>query len=270
MLDTIKRLVKNVGWLTTAYRTFRDRRIASAAAVPNPLGFRFIGPAAMQEGAFELKETEFLIERASRFDAFVNIGANCGYFACIARQLGLHVTAVEPHPLNYGPLLRNMEVNGWNDVEIFPMALSRKPGFVKLYGSGTGASLVAGWAQSSHHDYIIVPVCTLDRIVGPSLDGKRVLYWIDVEGAEFEVLCGAAAQLGRAPSPTWVIEIMIDDLQPRGTRINPRARETFELFWSHGYEARNLGNGSIVTRDLVNKWQTGQDPTGGGNFIFER
>jgi FkbM family methyltransferase len=269
MLTSIKNAVKKIGWLTAIYRSTRDRRIASRPPVKNPNGFLFVGPSIMQIGEFEPIETQFLLKNASRFDAFVNIGANCGYYVCIARQLGLRVTAVEPHPLNYGPLLRNMEINGWEDVEIFPVALSDKPGLLKLYGSGTGASLISGWAQASRNRYLTVPVCTLDRIVGPSLAEKRVLFWIDVEGAEFRVLMGGLAQLDRRPSPTWVTEITIGALQPAGLKVNPHAKDIFELFWSHGYQARNLETGSIITRELVDRWHSGEDLIGGGNFVFD-
>lgn len=224
----------------------------------------------MQTGEFELKETRYLDENISRFDAFVNIGANCGYYSCIASQQGLKVVAVEPHPLNYGPLLRNMDINGWGDVEFFPLALSDKPGLLRLYGSGTGASLIAGWAQSSRDGYILVPVCTLDRILGTSLDGQRVLFWIDVEGAEFRVMMGGLAQLDRSPSPTWVVEITIGGLQPDGREVNPHVAAIFELFWSAGYKARNLDGGREVSRVQVEKWQRGADLIGGGNFVFER
>jgi FkbM family methyltransferase len=163
-----------------------------------------------------------------------------------------------------------MEINGWEAVEIFPVAFSDKPGLLRLYGSGTGTSLISGWAQASGSKHIVVPVCTLDRILGPSLDEKRVLFWIDVEGAEFQVLLGGLAQLDRTPSPTWVAEITIDAPQPAGRKVNPFVRDIFELFRNHGYTARNLDAGSLVTSELVNKWHAGEDLIGGGNFVFDR
>ena len=235
----------------------------------HPKGFLFVGPKAMQTGRFEPSETKFLLEYAADFDVFVNIGANCGYYVCMAKQLGLHVVAVEPHPLSFNPLLRNMDINGWGDVEVFPVALSEKPGLLRLYGSGTGASLLAGWAQNSRGKFITVPVSTLDRILGGSLANKRLLFWIDVEGAELQVLNGALAQFDRVPSPVWVIEISICDLQPTGTKVNPNLLETFKMFWSRGYRALNLDGGEI-SDELVKKWHSGQELIGGSNFVFRR
>lgn len=268
MLSHIKSSVKRFTWATTAYRAWRDNSIAAGKAVPHPRGFRFIGPVEMQRGTFEPSETAFLVANRSRFEAFVNIGANCGYYVCIARQLGLHVVAIEPHPLNYGPLLRNMDVNGWDDVEVFPIALSARPGVMKLYGSGTGASLIPGWAQSSKKSYVVVPVSTLERVLGASVEGKKVCYWIDVEGAELHVLRGATRQLSLGG--TWVVEISIADLQPEGLSVNPDMLGTFELFWAHGYQARNLDDGTKVEKSCVEGWQAGLNLIGGGNFIFER
>ena len=40
--------------------------------------------------------------------------------------------------------------------------------------------------------------------------------------------------------PWWVIEVSIDEHQPRGITINPHLVETFELIYNAGYKVRTF------------------------------
>lgn len=270
MLSKIKSALKNFTWLVTVYRRHRDMHLASKKPVKSIYGFNIIAQDSMQKGLFEPLETIFFLQESYRWDVVVNVGANIGYYACLARSLGKRVIAFEPHPLNYPILLKNMEINLWKDVEVFPMAAADVPGLMRLYGSGTGASLIPGWAQSSRDDYAIVPVTTLDRILTSSLSGCRVLYWIDVEGAEHSVLLGARQQLALTPAPSWVVEIAISGNQPKGVHVNPKFERTFELFWQAGYQAYGLELRKIIDRECVKNWAAGLNLIPGDNFYFTK
>lgn len=270
MISALKKALKRSPWLTTTYRNYRDSRYASLPPKRTPSGFMFCGPRAMQDGTFEAAEGRCFVDLVRGVDTLVNVGANCGYYACWARNLGKRVIAVEPHPFNYATILRNLAVNQWSDVEVYPVALSDNPGVLKLFGSGTGASLTPGWANSSTRRFEYVPALTLDRVAGDSLDGRQVLYWIDVEGAELSVLCGAKRQLERSPAGVWVVEITIGDLQPGGARVNRNLWATFELFWSAGYQGRHLLTGIPVAETQVRQWCDGVNVVGGDNFVFTK
>jgi hypothetical protein len=100
------------------------------------------------------------------------------------------------------------------------------------------------------------------------LTGKRILYWIDVEGAEYDVLLGGFEQLQREPAPLWVIEISVTAHQPRG--VNPRLLQTFELFWNLGYRSYRMNGAEEVTAAEVTAWQDAVGDIGGENFMFRK
>ncbi|MEI6737502.1 MAG: FkbM family methyltransferase [Pseudomonadota bacterium] len=203
-----------------------------------PMGFKFVGNAEMQKGRFEPDETELVTRILKSVDVVINIGANIGYYCCFALKEGKHVVAFEPIINNLRYLYKNIKGNHWEDrIEIFPMALSNRVGTIEIFGGGTGASLIRGWAGSPDYFVESVPVSTLDIVLGSRFHGKRCLVLIDIEGAEQLMLEGASAFLLHEPRPIWMVEITVAEHQPKGTAINPHLLSTFQLFWTKGYEA---------------------------------
>lgn len=88
-----------------------------------------------------------------------------------------------------------------HQVEIFPAALGAKANLLKMSRSGTGASLLKGWAGISDSYVTQVPVLTLDRILRSALQGKRSLILMDVKCAEHSMLQGATQTLQNDPRP---------------------------------------------------------------------
>src|SRR5207249_12233043 len=131
----------------------------------------------------------------------------------------------------------NMAANGWKDIEVYPVGLSDRPGLGLLYGaSGTGASLIRSWAGASQAFQRMVPLSTLDILLGERFKGKKLIIKIDVEGVEHQVLLGSSKIISMARRPTWLIEICLNEYHLDG--LNPKYAVTFEIFWKHGYEAR--------------------------------
>lgn len=256
--------------LLTTYHDYREwRRLRRLTEGVTPFGFRFGGEREMVTGTFESDETSALRERLRNASVFVDVGANLGYFVCHARQLGAHVIAVEPLPQNLGILYRNLTANGWNDVEVFPVALAPQPGTAVIYGGGTGASLVNHWSGTSEAWRHTIAVSTLDIVLGGRFSGERLLIKIDVEGFELGVLKGAAGTLLRDPRPVWQVEICLTEHFPTG--INPHFVELFDLFWSHGYEAFTADTETRrITRSDVVRWlENRRRDFGFINFVFE-
>lgn len=249
---------------------YRYRQLMRVPA-QTPLGFKLAGPSAMEEGVFEPAETKQLSILLADVDVFVNVGANCGYYACLARKTGAKVVAIEPLDQNVQLLQRNLLANDWHDVEVLPVGLGDKTSLMKLYGGGTAASLVSGWAGASADHYCIVPVTTLDAILADRFAGQKLLILIDVEGFELNVLKGALRQMDRNPAPVWFVEICINEHQPQGAVVNPNLREIFDLFWTHGYVAEKAGCevGPVSVRD-IEKWTEGEALPATHNFLFRR
>lgn len=224
-----------------------------------PYGFKlvsrnFIANRMMFQGTYETDEINIVKEHLYSADVFVDVGANIGFYTCLACSLSKHVVAFEPQPQNLECLYASMNSNGWSDIEIFPLGLSHSPGLLTLYGaSGPSASLVKGWAGFSERFKNIIPVNTMDNILGNRFEGKKLFIKIDVEGAEYGVLQGAVKTLAMSPRPTWFIEVCLSEFHPR--KLNPNYAATFNMFWQYGYEVR-LANkeGRLITLPDIQNW----------------
>ena len=265
------RVLQRFPRLFAAYQAYRSAKRMGRPATLTPLGFWLGGNAAMQAGTFEPNETALVQKLLQEVDVLVNVGANIGYYCCLALSMNKEVIAFEPMPENVQLFLRNMKRNGWqNQVELFPMALGSHPGCVEIYGQGTGASLVKGWAGQSPTDVCFVALSSLDLVLGARLANKRCLVLVDVEGAELEMLQGAKILLNSSSKPLWMIEISVSEHQPEGVPINPNLVATFELFKNHAYNAftADAAQRPITMEEVCNIAETRRDTLGVHNFIF--
>lgn len=243
--------------------------------VLTPLGFRLRAgyhPAyrLMQNGTFEREETEILSKLIPTADRFVDVGANLGYYTCLACSLGKEVIAFEPQSRNVGCLMENLAANGWSErVRINPVALTEHPGILTLYGaSGPSASLVRSWAGYSPRYHRLVPTSTLDLSLLQTSDSETLIIKIDVEGAEFQVLKGALATLDRKSRPTWLIEICHHEYHPEGK--NPDFESIFSLFFARGYKVytATVPLRPVLPQD-VRRWHTeGRTDHETFNYLF--
>ena len=175
-IHRLRTIVDRFPFFANIYRYYRDNRGLSMEPVITPFGFKFSGNEMMQRGEFEPEETSLFRSIISNFDSFVNIGANIGYYCCLARAANIETFAFEPMPINIRYLMRNIDSNNWNSkIEVFPLAMSSSPGVIEIFGGSTGASLVRGWANTANHYSTLVSSNTVDAVIGSRLFGKK--YW---------------------------------------------------------------------------------------------
>ena len=118
--------------LAIFYRTISNRRHLKREPVMTRMGYKFVGNTAMQNGYFEIEETNLIRKILPHVDIVLNVGANVGYYCCMALSYGKYVIAFEPMPDNLHCLLKNIKINNWdNMIEVFPLALNNKVGIVK-------------------------------------------------------------------------------------------------------------------------------------------
>ncbi|MDP3332688.1 MAG: FkbM family methyltransferase [Methylococcaceae bacterium] len=234
------------------------------------LGFKFSGNKFMQDGTFEPEETKLLSELLINSEVFVDIGANIGFYCCLAKLLNNHVIAFEPDSDNLQVLYSNLVANGWCDVEVFPMGLAEAPRIAELYGFGTGASLIPNWAGVPSTLNNSIALSTLDIALSKRFSNKKILIKIDVEGAELAVLKGSLDLLEFHPNLTFLIEICLTEHHPQG--VNPNFYNVFELFDCYGYVARTVEQESkVVTLSVAKEWSTtGIRTYGHRNFLFQK
>lgn len=212
-------------------------------AVETPFGFKVSGPTEMQDGTFEQEGVGLIRKIMGQSDLFINVGANVGYYCCFAQQQGLRTYAIEPLPINAALLMKNMRSNDWGpNVTVLPVAVGDTSGIVDMYGEGTGASLVKGWARNPMSLAKEVPVVRLDDVVPPAGSGEQVFVLMDVEGFELYALRGASNLLNAETKPVWMIEINLTWHQPGGADLSATAGETFEIMKSAGYDVYEVGS----------------------------
>jgi hypothetical protein len=137
--NVFRRILERSGLMATSYRELREVvRFYHSRPQKTPFGFLLCGNRLMEIGAFEPFETEVIQALLPYVDVVINVGANIGYYVCLARSHQRGVVAFEPMPANVRLLLRNLRANGWCDVEVFPLALADRPGVATMYGGGQG------------------------------------------------------------------------------------------------------------------------------------
>jgi FkbM family methyltransferase len=153
--------------------------------------------------------------------AMIDIGANIGRMSIPRVVLGDATVAycIEPDPLNYACLVRNIRDNGLAGLAMPDrLAIGAHNGTVRLErAKSPGGHRVLGEGMTTGRETIEVPIATLDSWVdraGIDLDTVRFVK-LDVQGGEVDVLAGAARVLG-CRHIAWQIEVDAERLAKRG------------------------------------------------------
>ena len=186
---------------------------------------KVIGKLLYCRGDFDLQKLERALHIVDKervtgkphilFDVGANIGSIC--IPAVKRGYVTRALAFEPDPDNYRLLRVNAILNDVEElIEFHQVALGDKQGEAQLnrnfINHGDHKIVVDGGAVPANS--ITVPVRRLDDFI-PNEEGIECILWIDVQGFETQVLCGAQAMLAK----TWplVLEFTPQDLKANGT-----------------------------------------------------
>jgi FkbM family methyltransferase len=152
-----------------------------------------------------------------RGDIVVDIGAHIGHYTIIAsKRVGANgkVVAIEASPSNFEILNRNIKLNQLANIINLNHVVYSKETKLKLYlpGEESGHTIyntVISDRARNEDKFVEVNANTLDYLLQSKGIKQEQINWIkiDVEGAEFEVLKGAANILSNSKDIAILIEI---------------------------------------------------------------
>ncbi len=141
---------------------------------------------------FEPAKFAFLKRYLKPGMGFVDVGANKGDFSLLAaKHVGPtgRVIAFEPEPENCAWMRKSIGANGFTNIVLMQKALSNRTGTANLYlGKKSGWHTLKPEQENRNEGVITISTCELDNV----LEGRCDVLKIDVEGAENEVIDGAA------------------------------------------------------------------------------
>jgi FkbM family methyltransferase len=158
---------------------------------------------AIWAGTYEPEFTTAIISNVRPGDVCYDIGGFRGYMAGAMALAGASkVVVFEPLPVNQKALERLLELNPSLPIAIMPVAIGNEDGLARFttmpdasmgkLASSSFQTLAASTAKMQ------VSVCRLDTLVQKQEIPPPNLIKVDVEGAELDVLQGAAAVLKEA------------------------------------------------------------------------
>jgi FkbM family methyltransferase len=191
---------------------------------------------------YEPTTADFIQTYLDAGDTFYDVGANFGFFTCLASKVvgdAGKVIAIEPNAQIAVSLKQNIDLNGYADrITHFPVALSETPGAGTLVFDDNASSL--GYLQdaadpSAQKSGLTVNLMTMDQIVSETGLLPKLIK-IDIEGYEVKALNGASTLLQDQDAPVIVMELNADALRRAGTQV----ADLKALLQSHGYSTFNL------------------------------
>jgi FkbM family methyltransferase len=150
-------------------------------------------------------------------DVVVDVGANCGFFTILAAQLvGPTGIAVEPSPACVTQLRTNLALNALANVRVVDRVATARSGETQFYLNRDNSGGNAFWNPGQHPAKprsrespmaISVAATTVgDELRQCGLAAAKLIK-IDTEGAEQQVLHGAAGHLADRKIPFIVAEL---------------------------------------------------------------
>lgn len=163
-----------------------------------------IVPYLLTQKIFEEFETELFKTLVKPGMTVVDIGANFGYYTCLAARLvGSQgkVIAFEPEPKNYEMLLRNITQNQYQNVIPIQKAVANQVGKTKLFmdRNNFGAPSLSEGNIISRGGFIEVETLTLDSFFEGTPMNRPDFIKIDAQGGEGLIMDGAKNVLQNNP-----------------------------------------------------------------------
>ena len=156
---------------------------------------------------YEWGVKKFILSCIKDFTVFIEAGSCTGDYTILVSKFGLKCIAFEPVPYNYETLVKNLQLNNLADkVKTYPVGLGNenKDAYFRFNPVNTGASHI----DTDNITDCKVQIRTFDSLLSDLKLGKeeKILFKLDVEGMEPEVLQGAVEFIKQYPHLTFILE----------------------------------------------------------------
>ena len=165
-------------------------------------------------------------------DVFLDVGAHIGHYTLTAAPIvgsEGRVWAIEPDPITFAVLERNVKIARFPNVLCLRVAIADYRGTARWFSYGGSGVLNSLYGSPSTTNSLVVPCLTLDAIFeGTKVNGIK----IDAEGADIKILRGAVKLIEALPDMWMIIELRPGFLKET-VGIDPV--ELLQTLWSLGF-----------------------------------
>lgn len=205
----------------------------------------------VRKGVDEEHVSKLFCSLINKSDIVMDIGASIGYYTILAAKRAKMVYAFEPLPFAYKRLVKNININHYNNVEAMQIGISYKSAIKTLHipKMGVTGSTFGKLVTSNHIIDIDIAVTTLD-----SFKIQPNLIKIDVEGAEVEVLKGMKNILNRGT--TIICEVHKPLIESMGYSM----KDIDTIIHKHNYDIYHIQKDNLCKVGGV----------GWGHYLFRR
>ena len=234
-------------------------------------GFLFSGIQSYIDGTWEPGTTKVFKKLLDSVSVFVNVGAHHGYFCCIALRNSVETIAFEPEKSNCVMLRKHILANKFsNNFQLYEAAVGSKTSEMKFFGGGDTGTLVVPNPRAPKAQINSVKVVKLDNIIKNK--DQKILFLIDAEGFELNVLEGAIGILSSKIKHYFIIELWnpssADALAPK----NENFTNVFSLMENNGYRGWRINedNGDIIEFNIHDEYTRNLSSVSGSfsNYLF--
>ncbi len=144
-------------------------------------------------GAYEEEVSYYFTKLSAGKDMLLDIGANIGYYTMLGYKanMDMKIHSFEPMRQTYGVLKKNVDsINSQRNITAYQTALGSSSSHVRIeQKADSGHNSLLPTKNPSTGRFEEIEVKRLADVL--SVTGKKILFKIDAEGYEFEVLQGA-------------------------------------------------------------------------------
>lgn len=202
----------------------------------NPIGH--IDKALIYGKSYQYMVRQAIESSLSQGGCFLDIGANIGYFSLLAAKIpNVTVLSFEPSPREIIRLYRNIVLNKFTNIIVFPYGLAEKKSSMDLYIDGdynSGRNSVIQLKHLKDKNSLTCNFLALDDVIAQEIIENIRVCKIDVEGYEFPVLLGMKNSIKFMKNTLFLVEISPTFY----SQLGYKTEDIYNFFSTYGYHPK--------------------------------